>query len=62
MGRLLTLTRVLQNGNGIGDRGAELLVEELKVNIRLQKLYLVRLIYILCFDFFVLWGKVQSWY
>ncbi len=40
--RLLDLTRVLQKGNGIGDRGAEMIGEGLKVNSSLQTLRLVR--------------------
>ena len=44
---LLAVTRVVQDGNGIGDRGAEMIVEGLKVNSSLWYLHLVRL----CFDF-----------
>ena len=40
--RLLALTRVLQSNNGIGDRGAEMIGEGLKVNWNLRELNLVR--------------------
>jgi hypothetical protein len=40
---LLGVTRVLQEGNQIGDRGAEMIGEGLKVNSSLFKLHLVRL-------------------
>jgi hypothetical protein len=40
---LLGVTRVLQDGNQIGDRGAEMIVEGLKVNSILQLISLVRL-------------------
>ena len=40
---LLGVTRVLQGGNQIGDRGAEMIGEGLKVNSSLQWLHLVRL-------------------
>ena len=40
--RLLDLTRVLQDGNGIGDRGAEMIGEGLKVSSSMQTLHLVR--------------------
>ena len=39
---LLGVTRVLQGGNQIGDRGAEMIGEGLKVNSSLQELHLVR--------------------
>ncbi len=39
---LLNMTRVLQVGNQIGDRGAEIIGEGLKVNSSLQYLHLVR--------------------
>jgi hypothetical protein len=39
----IPLSYVLQNGNGIGDRGAEMIGEGLKVNSSLRELYLVRL-------------------
>ena len=45
---LLNMTRVLQDGNQIGDRGAEIIGEGLKVNSSLQKLYLVRLVIFIC--------------
>ena len=44
---LLGVTHVLQNGNEIGDRGAEMMGEGLKVNSSIRELYLVRLIF--CF-------------
>ncbi len=37
------VTRVLQHGNQIGDRGAEMIAEGLKVNSSLRELHLVRL-------------------
>ena len=37
------MTRVLQDGNQIGDGGAEMIGEGLKVNSSLQELHLVRL-------------------
>ncbi len=40
---LLGVTRGLQGGNQIGDRGAAMIVEGLKVNSSLQWLSLVRL-------------------
>ena len=40
---LLGVTRVLQYANQIGDRGAEMIGEGLKVNSNLLYLYLVRL-------------------
>ena len=40
---LLDVTHVLQDGNQIGDRGAEMIGEVLKVNSSLLELYLVRL-------------------
>ena len=40
---LLGVTRVLQEGNQIGDRGAEMIGEGLKVNSSLRELHLVRL-------------------
>ena len=43
---LLGVTHVLQDGNQIGDRGAEMIGEGLKVNSSLKKLYLVRLFYL----------------
>ena len=39
---LLGVTRVLQGGNQIGDRGAEMIGEGLKVNSSLRELRLVR--------------------
>jgi len=39
---LLGVTRVLQDGNQIGDRGAEMIGEGLKVNSSLRYLHLVR--------------------
>ena len=42
---LLGVTRVLQDGNQIGDRGAEMIGEGLKVNSSLWGLYLVRLVF-----------------
>ena len=47
---LLGVTRVLQDGNQIGDTGAEMIGEGLKVNSSLQWLHLVRL----RFDFVLL--------
>ena len=47
---LLGVTRVLQGGNQIGDRGAEMIGEGLKVNSSLWFLHLVRL----GFDFVLL--------
>ena len=41
---LLGVTHVLQGGNQIGDRGAEMIGEGLKVNSSLQWLHLVRLV------------------
>ena len=38
---LLVVTRVLQAGNQIGDRGAEMIGEGLKLNSNLQYIYLV---------------------
>ena len=52
--RLLALTRVLQDGNGIGDRGAEMIGEGLKVNSSLRELHLVRRFEIVSFLAFVL--------
>ena len=40
---LLGVTRVLQEGNQIGDGGAEMIGEGLKVNSSLLQLHLVRL-------------------
>ena len=40
--RLLDLTRVLQDGNEIGDRGAEMIGEGLMVNSSVRELHLVR--------------------
>ncbi len=40
---LLGVTRVLQDGNQIGDRGAAMIGEGLKVNSSLRELHLVRL-------------------
>jgi hypothetical protein len=45
---LLGVTHVLQNGNQIGDRGAEMISEGLKVNSSLMYLYLVRLVLLVC--------------
>ena len=42
------LTRVEQRDSEIGDRGAELLAEGLKVNSSLQELRLVRLTMLIC--------------
>ena len=42
---LLVVTHVLQNGNQIGDRGAEMMGEGLKVNCSLRDLHLVRHFY-----------------
>jgi hypothetical protein len=42
---LLGVTRVLQDGNQIGDRGAEMIVMGLKVNSSLRQLHLVRLVF-----------------
>ena len=47
---LLGVTHVLQDGNRIGDRGAEMIGEGLKVNSSLQGLHLVRLCFF-CFEF-----------
>ena len=44
---LLGVTHVLQDGNQIGDRGAEMIGEGLKVNSRLRELHLVRPCFIL---------------
>ncbi len=44
---LLGVTHVVQDGNQIGDRGAEMIGEGLKVNSSLQKLFLVRLVFFL---------------
>ncbi len=41
---LLGVTHVLQDGNQIGDRGAEMIGEGLKVNSRLKRRILVRLV------------------
>ena len=49
---LLAVTRVVQDGNGIGDRGAEMIGEGLKVNSRLERLHVVSL----CFAFSFAWG------
>ncbi len=40
------MTHVLQDGNQIGDRGAEMIGEGLKVNRGLKKLHLVRLFFL----------------
>jgi hypothetical protein len=45
---LLGVTHVLQDGNQIGDRGAEMIGEGLKVNSSLQELHLVRLVFFCC--------------
>ena len=42
------MTHVLQNGNQIGDRGAEMIGEGLKVNSSLGRLDLVRLVLLVC--------------
>ena len=42
------MTHVLQNGNQIGDRGAEMICEGLKVNRSLRHLRLVRLVFLSC--------------
>ena len=47
---LLGVTHVLQDGNQIGDRGAEMIGEGLKVNSSLRGLHLVRLCFF-CFEF-----------
>ena len=47
---LLVVTHVLQDGNQIGDRGAEMIGEGLKVNSSLEGLHLVRLCFF-CFEF-----------
>ncbi len=44
---LLSVTRMLQNGNQIRDRGAEMIGEGLKVNSSLQGLHLVRLVFLI---------------
>ena len=46
---LLGVTHVLQGGNQIGDRGAEMIGEGLKVNRSLRDLHLVRLCF--CLEF-----------
>ena len=52
---LLGVTHVLQDGNRIGDRGAEMIGEGLKVNSSLQWLHLVRLVFfVFCVD--CCWG------
>ena len=45
---LLGVTHVLQDGNQIGDRGAEMICEGLKFNRSLQELHLVRLVFLSC--------------
>jgi len=45
---LLVVTRVLQAGNQIGDRGAETIGEGLKLHSSLQSLHLVRLLFMVC--------------
>ncbi len=40
------MTHVLQDGNQIGDRGAEMIGEGLKVVSSLEKLHLVRLVFL----------------
>ena len=52
---LLGVTHVLQDGNQIGDRGAEMIGEGLKVNSSLQELYLVRLVVLICV-LYCCWG------
>ena len=48
---LLGVTHVLQGRNQIGDRGAEMIGEGLKVNRSLRELHLVRLVFVgLCFE------------
>ena len=48
---LLGVTRVLQDGNQLGDRGAEMIGEGLKLNSSLRELHLVRLLFFgLSFD------------
>ena len=42
MKMLLSVTHLLQTGNQIGDRGAEMIGEGLKVNSSLRELNLVR--------------------
>ena len=42
---LLCVTRVLQDGNQIGDRGGEMIGEGLKVNRSLRGIHLVRLLF-----------------
>ncbi len=45
------MTHVVQAGNQIGDRGAEMIGEGLKVNSSLRQLHLVRVVlHGLCFD------------
>ena len=45
---LLDMTRVLQRKNQIGDRGAEMIGEGLKINSSLRELVLVRLFWFRC--------------
>ena len=48
---LLGVTHVLQGRNQIGDRGAEMIGEGLKINSSLRELHLVRLVFVgLCFE------------
>ncbi len=51
----LGVTHALQDGNQIGDRGAEMIGEGLKVNSRMQRLILVRLV-LLIFVLNCCWG------
>ncbi len=54
------MTRVLQDGNQIGDRGAEMIVMGLKVNSSLRQLHLVRLWF--CLEFWLLlWCLLSGW-
>ncbi len=48
------LTRVVQDGNGIGERGAAMIGEGLKVNCSLERLHLVSCLSD-CFWLFCVW-------
>ena len=63
MGEDRSHSLALQDGNDIGDRGAEMIAEGLKGNSTLQQLYLVRLFRALFFSFFcknILWSDDAS--
>ncbi len=52
---LLGVTRVLQDGNQIGDRGAKMIGEGLKVNCSLWELHLVRLGFDFVLELLLVW-------